>query len=144
MLSLDPSVRVRRAGAVTALAASPWAPLVAVGGPREILLYHADTGDLLGVLPFEHGQINSLKFSRNAKLLLAAGGRGGQSGKAVLFDVETGKMITEVGTETDALLSADLSADQTQIAVGGPSKIVRCYATAEARSSMRSGNILTG
>jgi mono/diheme cytochrome c family protein len=56
MLSLDPSVRVRRAGAVTALAASPWAPLVAVGGPREILLYHADTGDLLGFLPFARGR----------------------------------------------------------------------------------------
>lgn len=131
VLPLDPPNRGRRPGAVIALATSPWAPLAAVGGVKQILLYHTDTGDLLGVLPFEHGQINVLKFSRNAKLLLAAGGRGGQVGKAVLYDVETGKKITEVGTETDAILAADLSADQSQIAVGGPSKIVRCYATAD-------------
>jgi hypothetical protein len=126
---LDPVVRARRPGAVVALAASPWAPLVAVGGQKQVVLYHADTGDLLGVLPFEHGQINSLKFSRNAKLLLAAGGRGGQSGKAVLFNVETGEKVIEVGIETDAILAADISADQTQIAVGSPSKLVRIYST---------------
>src|SRR5262245_25141968 len=130
-LSLDPATRGRRAGAIVALASSPWAPLIAVGGPKEILYYHTETGDLLGVLPFAPGQVNSLKFSRNARILVAAGGRGGQAGKAVLYDVESGKVLTEVGTETDALLSADLSADQTQIAVGGPSKIVRCYSTTD-------------
>jgi hypothetical protein len=131
-LALDPVVQARRPGAVLALAASPWAPLVAVGGQKQVLLYHTDHGDLVGVLPFEHGQINSLKFSRNGRLLLAAGGRGGASGKAVLFNVETGEKITEVGDqETDAILAADISADQTQIAVGGPSKLIRVYATAD-------------
>lgn len=130
-LSLEPATHGRRSGAILALAASPWAPLVAVGGPREILYYHGDTGDLLGVLPFPPGQVNSLKFSRNGKLLVAAGGRGGQAGRAVLFDVESGKPVSEIGTETDALLAADLSADQSQVAVGGPSKIVRCYSTAD-------------
>ncbi|MFO0938122.1 MAG: c-type cytochrome domain-containing protein, partial [Gemmataceae bacterium] len=130
-LALDPPNRGRRPGAVLALAASPWAPLIAVGGVKQVLLYHSDTGDLLGVLPFEHGQINTIRFSRNAKLLLVAGGRGGQAGKAVLYDVETGKKVTEVGNETDAILAADISADQSQIAVGGPSKIVRCYSTAD-------------
>ena len=72
-LAVEPIVRSRRPNAVLALAASPWAPLVAVGGQKQIILFHADTGNLLGVLPFEHGQINSLKFSRNAKFLLAAG-----------------------------------------------------------------------
>ena len=128
----EPITRTRRPGAVLALAASPWAPVVAVGGQKQVILYHADTGDLLGVLPFEYGQINSLKFSRNAKFLLAAGGRGGQSGKAVLYNVETGAKVTEVGSaETDAVLAADLSADQTLIAVGTPTKMVRVYAVAD-------------
>ena len=130
-LALEPTVRGSRANAITALATSPWAPLAAIAGPRQILLYHTDTAELLGTIPFEHGQIYSLKFSRNAKMLLAAGGRGGQSGKAVLYEVETGKKITEVGIETDVILSADLSPDQSQIAVGSPSKLIRCYATAD-------------
>ncbi|HYH67920.1 MAG TPA: c-type cytochrome domain-containing protein [Urbifossiella sp.] len=130
-LSLDPFVKARRPGAVTALAASPWAPLVAVGGQKQVLLYNSDSGQLAGVLPFPHGQVNSIKFSRNAQFVLAAGGRGGQSGKAVLYRVETGEKVTEVGIENDAILSADISADQTQIAAGSSSKMVRIYSTAD-------------
>lgn len=130
-LKLDPVVQARRPGAILALAASPWAPVVAVGGQKQVVLYNTDNGQLLGVLPFEHGQVNSIKFSRNAKFVLVAGGRGGQSGKAVLFNVETGEKIIEVGIENDAILAADISADQTQIAVGSPSKLVRVYSTAD-------------
>jgi hypothetical protein len=128
-LRLEPVVTARRPGAVLALATSPWAPILAVGGQKQVILYNTDTGALLGVIPFDHGQINSIKFSRNARFLLVAGGRGGQSGKAVLFNVETGEKIVEVGSETDAILAADLSADQSQIAVGGPGKIIRVYST---------------
>src|SRR5262245_16117377 len=129
-LKLDPVLVARRPGAVLALAASPWAPLAAVGGQKQVILYNTDTGDLAGVIPFDHGQINSIKFSRNGKFLLVAGGKGGASGKAVLYKVETGEQVLEVGkSETDAILSADISADQTQIAVGGPSKLVRVYST---------------
>ncbi|MGL4422660.1 MAG: c-type cytochrome domain-containing protein, partial [Gemmataceae bacterium] len=130
-LAQDPLVKARRPGAVLAMAASPWAPLVAVGSQKQVLLYHADQGELLGVLPFPQGQVQSLKFSRNGQFLLAAGGRGGQSGKAVLFNIITGQKVTELGIEADAILSADISADQTQIAVGSPSKLVRIYSTAD-------------
>ncbi len=131
-LATEPIVRARRPGAVLGLATSPWAPLVAVGGQKQVILYHADTGDMLGVLPFEHGQINAIKFSRNAKFLLVAGGRGGMSGKAVLYNVETGAKVTEVGSaETDAILTADISADQTMVAVGTTTRMVRIYATAD-------------
>lgn len=130
-LKLEPVITARRPGAVLALAASPWAPVAAIGGQRQVIFYNTDTGAFLGVLPFEHGQINSIRFSRNGRFLLVAGGRGGQSGKAVLFNVETGAKVIEVGIESDALLSADINADQTQIAVGSPSKLVRIYSTAD-------------
>lgn len=131
-LKLDPFVVARRPGAVLGLAASPWAPLIAVGGQKQVLLYHADHGDLVGVLPFEHGQIQSIRFSRNAKFLLVAGGRGGASGKAVLYNVETGDKVVEVGSaETDAILCADISADQSLIAVGTTTRLVRIYAVAD-------------
>ena len=130
-LRLDPVVHARRPGAVLALATSPWAPLAAVGGQKQVMLYNTDGGQLLGVIPFDHGQINSIKFTRNAQFVLVAGGRGGQAGKAVLYKVETGEKVVEVGIESDAILAADISADQSQIAVGGPSKLVRVYSTAD-------------
>src|SRR5262249_55187202 len=50
-LSLEPVVTTKRATALTALASSPWAPLVAVAGQKQVLLYHSDTLDLIGILP---------------------------------------------------------------------------------------------
>jgi hypothetical protein len=128
-LRKNPVVVTSKPNAVIALAASPWAPLVAVGGQKQVLLYHGDTFELLGVLPFQYGTPYVLKFSRNGGLLLAGGGRGGQSGKVVVWDVKTGEQIIEVGNETDAVLAADISADQQLIALGGPGKMIRIYST---------------
>ena len=125
----QPVVYTPRAGATTALAASPWAPLVAVAGQKQISLYNTDTLQLLGVLPFPEGIPYVLRFSRSGTVLLAGGGRGGHSGSVVLFDVKTGKRIAKIGEELDAVLAADISNDHSMVALGGPSKIVRIFST---------------
>ena len=132
-LPVDPIVRTSRANAVTALVANPWSPLVAVGGQKQVLLYNSDTLDLLGVLPFPEGTPHVLKFSRNGLLLLAGGGHDGKSGKVVVWSVTTGERIIAVGEETDAILAADISPDQTQIALGGPSKMIRLFSTKDGK-----------
>lgn len=127
-----PSVELpptKRAHPVTALASSPYAPLLAVAGHERILLYNTDDLKLIGVLPFPERIPHVLKFSRNGKVLLAAGGHGAESGKAVLFDVATGKRLTEIGDESDIVLAADISPNQKLVALGGPSKLVKIYDT---------------
>lgn len=128
-----------RAHPVTALAASPWAPLVAVAGHERILLYHSESLERIGELPFPERIPYVLKFSRNGKILLAAGGRGASSGKVVLFDVETGNRLAEIGDEVDVVLAADLSPDHKLVALGGPGKLVKIYdtATGELRHRMK-------
>lgn len=128
-LPTDPLVVSTRGNAVTAMAAAPWAPLLAVSSHKQVLLYNTGELRLIGVLPFPEGQPYVLKFSRNGTLLLAGGGRGGQSGKVIVWDVKTGKRVMEVGAEYDAVMAADISADHSQIALGGPRKIVRVYST---------------
>ena len=64
-LRKEPVLTTGKANAVIALAASPWAPLVAVGSQKQVLLYHGDTMQLVGVLPFQYGTPTVLKFSRN-------------------------------------------------------------------------------
>ena len=76
---------------VTALAANPWSPLLAVAGHERIYLYDLKTRSLLGALPFPEGIPYVLRFSRDGATLLAGGGRGVQSGRVVLYDVRTGK-----------------------------------------------------
>lgn len=128
-LRKDPVVVTSKPNAVIAMAASPWAPLVAVGSQKQVVLFHGDTFELIGVLPFPYGTPQVLKFSRNGGLLLAGGGRGGQSGKVVVWDIKTGEQIIEVGNEQDSVLAADISADQQLIALGGPGKLIRVYST---------------
>ncbi|HEY7331186.1 MAG TPA: c-type cytochrome domain-containing protein [Gemmataceae bacterium] len=132
-LPLEPVARSKRGTAILALASSPWAPLVAVGGQKQVLLYHSDTLELLGVLPFPEGMPHVLRFSRNGSLLLAGGGHDGKSGRVVVWSVLKGERILSVGEESDAVLAADISPDQTQIALGGPSKVVRVYSTKDGK-----------
>lgn len=123
----QPVVITQRSAAVAALAASPWAPLVAVGGQEQVVLYHAQTGELLGVVPFPEGDPQSLTFTRDARQLLIGGGQHSHSGCAVLVDVVSGQRITKVGDELDIVLAADISPDKKRIAVAGPQKVIRVY-----------------
>jgi len=127
----EPIVYSQRAAAVTAVATSPWAPLIAVAGQRQVLLYHSDSASMLGVLPFLEGVPQVLAFSRDGSRLLAAGGQGAKVGLAVLYDVKTGSRLVTAGDEYDSVLAADVNATQTLIAMGGPQKVVRVYHTAD-------------
>jgi WD40 repeat protein len=126
----QPIVYTPRAGTVTALAASPWAPLAAVAGQKQIALYNTDTAELLSVLPFPEGVPHILKFSRSGTLLLAGGGTGAKLGMVAVYDVKTGERVTTVGEELDVVLAADINEDHTRIALGGPGRVVRIYSTA--------------
>lgn len=125
----QPTIATDRAAAITALAASPWAPLVAVAGQRQVSLYHADSGELLGILPFPEGEPQVLQFSVDGQLLMVAGGRHGHSGLAALYDITSGQRLLSVGDELDTVLAASLSDDNRLIAIGGPQRRVRVYRT---------------
>ena len=128
-LSLDPFVRAAHGTALGAIAHSPWAPVVALATARQIVLYNTSDLEFVGVLPFAEGLPCDLKFSRNGKLLLAGGGRGGKSGTVAVWDITTGERIMNVGDEFDSVLAADLSADQQWVALGGPDRILKIYRT---------------
>lgn len=118
---------------VTALAASPWAPLVAMGGEGRVRFVNAETKESLGAVPFPEGIPQVLRFSRDGALLLAAGGKPVQSGKAVLYEVTTGKRLGAFGDESDTVLAADLSADSQWVALGGPGKVVKVFRVADGK-----------
>jgi hypothetical protein len=128
-LSLQPVVHTERTTVVNSIATSPWAPLVAISGQKQILLYNTQTLDLVGTLPFPEGEPQVLKFSQSGHLLLAGGGQGAAAGRVVVFNIKNGDRIFEIGDELDAVLGADISSDHRFIALGGPQKVVRVYST---------------
>ncbi|TWU47549.1 Chromosome partition protein Smc [Rubripirellula tenax] len=116
-----------RAAATTAIAASPWAPLVALAGQQQIVMYHSDSGELLGILPFSEGVAQSLKFSRDGSFLIAGGGEHSVNGIAAIYDVKSGERVAAVGDELDTVFGADVNDSMNRVALGGPQKMLRIY-----------------
>ncbi len=128
-LLLEPVVKGLRPTAVRSMASSPWASLVAMTGQKQVLIYNTDSLELNAVIPFEEGFPNDLKFSRNGKLLLVAGGYPARIGLVNVYDVETGVRVISVGDDFDSVQAADISADQRWIALGGPDRLIKVYST---------------
>ncbi|MFK7909154.1 MAG: c-type cytochrome domain-containing protein [Akkermansiaceae bacterium] len=130
-LLLEPVVTSSRSSAVADMVSSPWAPLLAVTGQRQVLLYNTDTLELSGVLPFEAGQPETLSFHPSGKYLLAGGGIGGKSGTTITWDIETGKEILRAGKDFDSVIAASLRADLGGVGFGGPGKRVKLWDTTD-------------
>ena len=47
----------------------------------------------------------------------------------VLWDVATGKRMLTLGDDYDTVLAADIRPDQAQVALGGPSRLVKLWST---------------
>ncbi len=129
VLALDPYQRTERTSISTAIAVSPWAPLVAIGSQRQVLLYNTDTLKIAGIIPYPKGYPHSVNFSANGKLLIIGGGRGANLGFSTVWDITKGEQILTVGDDLDSVLASDISADQRYIAHGGPDRFVRIFST---------------
>ncbi|MDF1825158.1 MAG: hypothetical protein P1U68_10980 [Verrucomicrobiales bacterium] len=129
-LILEPEIITERPNAVPAMAHSPWAPILAVAGQKQVLLFHSEDHDLLGVLPYPEGFPQTLSFSPNGAYLSCGGGRAGKSGNVVAWDIKTGERIIEVGKEYDIVLGADVSPDLKNAILGGPKRNIKIWDTA--------------
>lgn len=116
---------------ILALAASPRAPLVAVASYERVNFINPTNRELIGSVLFPEGEPHVLRFSQSGSVLLVAGGRPVQNGVAVLFDVTTGMRLAEIGNETDAIIAADLSADERRVAIGGSGRVVKVFSTVD-------------
>ena len=92
-----PVVTPQRAAAASAIATSPWAPLVAIAGQRQVAMYNTDTGILRGIIPYPEGvpQVDSVQPGR---CLSAGRWRNSRiQGTASLYDVKTGERVVTGG-----------------------------------------------
>ena len=131
-LSTEPITIPQRSTTLDAMESSPWAPLIALSGHGQVLLYHSDKLQLVGVLPFpKSGQATALAFHPSGKFLTAAGGTPGKNGITATWDVTTGKLLKTVAKEYDSILSTSVRADMQAIATGSPSKRLKTWNTAD-------------
>lgn len=126
-LLLEPPVLTQNGSAIRSLAASPWAPLLAVTGQRQVLLYHSESLELAGILPFPEGDPVSLAFTPDGRYLIAGGGVPGKSGLTITFDVTNGNRTLTVAKEFDSVLAADIKPGFDLVATGGPSRLLKIW-----------------
>ncbi len=128
-LRLEPYVATSRASAIHSMAASPWAPLLAITGQRQILLHDANSLELVGLLPFPEGDPVSLAFTPDGRYLIVGGGVPGKSGTTVTFDIRSGERTLAVAKELDSILATDIRPGFDVVASGGPSKLLKLWNT---------------
>jgi hypothetical protein len=116
-----------RPSAITAMDLRPRSTLLAISGEQQIVLLDAQSRETIKAFPFPEGEVFSLRFSRDGEQLIAAGGLGASEGIVVVFDVETGKRLTEIKEEGDAVLTADVSSSKDRLALGGSGKKIKLY-----------------
>ena len=122
-----------RPTAITALAVSPAAPLAAVSGHRQFLVFDLAGRKLMGAVAFPEGDVLVLRFSADGQRLLCAGGVGAESGKAVVFETKTWTRVASLGDELDAILTAEQSPDGSRIVVGGSGRVVKVIANPDGK-----------
>jgi hypothetical protein len=129
-----------RSGGVLALAAHPASPVVAFGDQGQVLVYDVQKRTLAGALDFREtiageaqGVVRFVRFTRDGRFLLAAGGVEGMAGYVRVWGVPDGERVLTLGDELDVVLAADLHPGRERIAIGGPSRVVKVLAVADGK-----------
>ena len=125
---------------ITALAYSPDGSLVAISGYREVLLHKTDGSGLAARLLGLSDRIQSLQFSRDGKLLVAAGGTPALFGEVELWDIPSRKLLHSVTLTSDTVFGAALSPDSSRVAVGCADNTVRVVDTAAGKELLKITN----
>ncbi len=125
---------------ITALAYSPDGALLAVSGYREVLLHKTDGSGIAARLVGLSDRIQSLQFSRDGKLLVAAGGTPARFGEVELWDVASRKLKHSVTLTNETVFGASLSRDASRVAVGCADNTVRVVDAAAGKETLKITN----
>ena len=124
----------------TALAFSPDGATLAVSGYREVLLIPADGETHRARLPGMSERIQSLAFSSDGAILMAAGGTPAQFGEVQFWDAKNATLLRSLSLTGDTVFGGSLSSDGSRAAVGAADNTVRILETATGKELHKIGN----
>jgi hypothetical protein len=119
-LLVTPKIAVKRAPrrSINSIAISPDGDLLAIARFGEVELLSAHDQQTIAKLPGHVGNVQSVAFSTDGSLMVAAAGEPGLFGEAKLWRVKDRTLVKAFRGQRDALLCARLSPDGTLLATG--------------------------
>ncbi len=139
-ISMDRPPVYHQPPVISALAFSPDGKTLAVSGYRELLLHKADGSGLVKRLVGMSERLNSIAYSPDGTVIVAAGGTPARFGEVQIWDAATGKLKRSITTTADTVFGASISPDGKEIAVGGADNTVRLIAMASGKELQKIGN----
>lgn len=126
-------LKAKAAGENTPIFSLAWRPRsteVAVGRSHVVDLLHPVTKAIRATLEGHADAIRALAFSRDGQRLAAAGGRPGQNGEVLIWNVAAQSILVKINGHRDVIQTVAFSPDARRIATGSADKLVKLWDTA--------------
>lgn len=112
---------------VAALVFSPDGATLAAGHGRTVHLFDARNAQEIAHLDDHPGPVTALRFTPDGRSLIAVGGRPGQFGSVIVWDLATKSKRHDLRAHTDAVLTAALAPDGRTLATGSYDRLIRLW-----------------
>jgi WD40 repeat protein len=124
-----PNIKPRAAvrAEIASLAWRPDGKLLALGQYKEVRLTDPANGKTVATLPGEAEQVRALAFSRDGRLLAAAGGLPARAGELKIWDVEARNEIRTIQGHTDCIYAVAFAPDGKSLATSSYDKLIKLW-----------------
>jgi hypothetical protein len=109
------------------LSYSPDGKLIALAGFQEVRLLDPASKKVLAQLTGEADAVRAIAFSRDGKLLAAAGGLPARSGEVKIWDVAQPKVLQTIHGHADCIFAVAFSPDGKSIATASYDKLIKLW-----------------
>ena len=112
---------------ISALAYRPDGKLLALGTFKEVRLVEPETGKIVATLPGEAEDVRAVAFSRDGKLLAAAGGLPARGGEMKIWDVEKRTPLRTIAGHADCIYAVEFTPDGKAVATASYDKLIKLW-----------------